>query len=67
MVVVTEDICPPQVCHKCAVPFDPICANSRLFNTSVKCFRAGLVVGKSLIVWGVHPVKNLVDSPTLNQ
>jgi hypothetical protein len=36
------------VCHKCAVRFEPIRANSRLFNTSVQCFRAGLVEGKSL-------------------
>jgi hypothetical protein len=39
-----------QVCHKCAVPFDPICAKSRLFNTSTKRFRAGLIVGKALIL-----------------
>ncbi len=37
-------------CHKCAVPFDPICANSRLFNTSAKRFRSGLAIGKSLIL-----------------
>jgi hypothetical protein len=41
-----------QVCHKCAVSFDPICANSRLFNTSTKRFRAGLIVGKALILKG---------------
>jgi len=36
------------VCRKCAVRFEPLRANSRFFNTSVKCFRAGLVEGKSL-------------------
>ena len=36
--------------HRCAVPFDPVCANSRLFNTSGKRFRAGLAIGKSLIL-----------------
>ena len=36
------------MCHKCAVRFEPIRANSRFFNTSVKCFRAGLAEGKSL-------------------
>ena len=36
------------VCRKCAVRFEPIRANSRSFNTAVKCFRAGLVEGKSL-------------------
>jgi hypothetical protein len=35
-----------QVCHKCAVRFDPICAKALLFNTRANCFRAGLVVGK---------------------
>ena len=38
------------VCHKCAVPFDPMCANSRLFNTTAKRFRAGLAIGESLIL-----------------
>jgi len=37
------------VCHKCAVPFDPICAKSCHFNTSAKRFRSGLAIGKSLI------------------
>jgi hypothetical protein len=37
-----------EVCRKCAVRFEPIRANSRFFNTSLKCFRAGLVEGKSL-------------------
>lgn len=31
-----------EVCRKCAVRFDPICARLSLFNTSSKCFRAGL-------------------------
>jgi hypothetical protein len=35
------------VCHKCAVRFAPVRAKARLFNTSVVCFRAGLVMGKS--------------------
>jgi len=37
-----------KVCHKCAVRFDPICANSLRFNTGLDCFRAGLIVGKLL-------------------
>ncbi len=41
---------PKEVCHKCAVLFDPMCANLRLFNTTPKRFRAGLVVGKPLIL-----------------
>jgi hypothetical protein len=36
------------VCRKCAVRFDPRRANSRFFNTSIKCFRAGFLEGKSL-------------------
>jgi hypothetical protein len=32
-----------EVCRKCAVRFEPICANTGFFATSVKCFRAGLV------------------------
>jgi hypothetical protein len=35
------------VCVKCAVRFEPMYANSRLFNTELDCFRAGLIVGKS--------------------
>ena len=35
-----------KVCRKCAVRFDSLCAKSSLFNTSSKCFRAGLVVSK---------------------
>ena len=35
-----------QVCRKCAVPFDPLCANSSFFATLEYCFRAGLVVRK---------------------
>lgn len=27
----------PQVCHKCAVRFDPICAKSLLFNAELAC------------------------------
>jgi len=33
-VCLNEGVHPTKVCHKCAVPFDPICANLRLFNTS---------------------------------
>ena len=28
----------------------PVCAKVRLFNTTTKCFRAGLVLGKLLIL-----------------
>src|SRR5216683_6541181 len=38
-----------KVCRKCAIRFGPVCANVRLFNTTTKRFRAGLVVGKPLI------------------
>jgi hypothetical protein len=34
---------------ECAVRFELIRANTGFFDTSAKCFRAGLVVGKSLI------------------
>jgi hypothetical protein len=30
-----------QVCRKCAVRFDTICAKSGFFATSQKCFRGG--------------------------
>jgi hypothetical protein len=56
-----------QVCHKCAVRFAPICANSRLFNTDPDCFRAGLIVGKLLNRNCRKTRKTLSDSPTLNQ
>jgi len=36
------------LCRKCAVRFEAICTNRGFFATSVKCFRAGLVAGKSL-------------------
>jgi hypothetical protein len=58
---------PKVVCHKCAVPFDPICANLRLFNTSAKRFRAGLAIGKSLILRCESGRSTVSDSPTLNQ
>ena len=48
-----------QVCHKCAVRFGPTCARVRLFNTWTKRFRAGLVVGKSLIFWWARQDLNL--------
>ena len=56
-----------QVCHKCAVPFDPMCAKALLFNTRANCFRAGLIVGKLLNRNGDKTWKTLSDSPTLNQ
>jgi hypothetical protein len=56
-----------QVCHKCAVPFDPMCAKALLFNTRANCFRAGLIVGKSLNRNGDKTWKAPSDSPTLNQ
>ncbi len=56
-----------QVCHKCAVPFDPICANSLRFNTRLDCFRAGLIVGKLLTLKGGKAWKTPSGSPTLNQ
>jgi hypothetical protein len=34
------------------IPFNPMCANSLPFNTGVKRFRAGLAVGKLLILRG---------------
>jgi hypothetical protein len=56
-----------QVCHKCAVRFDPMCAKALLFNTSADCFRAGLIVCKLLNHNGDKTRKTLSDSPTLNQ
>ena len=56
-----------QVCHKCAVPFDPMCANLRLFNTSTKRFREGLTIGKSLILQYESGYATGSDSTTLNQ
>ena len=56
-----------QVCRKCAVRFDPMCAKALLFNTRADCFRAGLIVGKLLNCNGYKTRKTLSDSPTLNQ
>jgi len=36
---------------ECAVRFEPVCANMGFFATSIECFRAGLVMGKSLKRW----------------
>jgi hypothetical protein len=57
----------PQVCRKCAVRFDPVCAKSLLFNTELDRFRAGLIVGKLLMFNGARTWKALPGSPTLNQ
>src|SRR6266487_1038845 len=65
--VSTQEFTPFMGCHKCAVPFDPICANSPLFNTATKRFRAGLIVGKLLTLKRARTWKTLADSPTLNQ
>jgi len=43
-----QGFAPTPVCRKCAVRFEPIRGNSRFFNTSVKCLRAGFLEGKSL-------------------
>jgi hypothetical protein len=56
-----------QVCHKCAVRFDPMCANSLRFNTRPNRSRAGLVVGKLLTLKGTKAWKDRSYSPTLNQ
>jgi len=56
-----------QVCRKCAVRFGPMCAKVRLFNTTVKRFRAGLAVGKLLICIDESRREALPDPPTLNQ
>src|SRR5271169_1768406 len=56
-----------EVCHKCAVRFDPVCANSLPFNTRPNCSRAGLVVGKLLTLKGGKTWKARSYSPTLNQ
>jgi hypothetical protein len=44
-----------------------MCANVRLFNTTPKRFRAGLVVGKPLILQDESTWGTLSDLPTLNQ
>ena len=56
-----------QVCRKCAVRFDPMCAKALLFNTRADCFRAGLIVGKLLMFNGAQTRETLSDLPTLNQ
>ena len=56
-----------QVCHKCAVRFDPMCAKALLFNTRPDCFRAGLIVGKLLNHNGDKTRETLSAPPTLNQ
>jgi hypothetical protein len=48
-----------QVCHKCAVHFDPMCAKALLFNTELGCFRAGLIVGKLLMFNGAQTRRTL--------
>ena len=56
-----------QVCRKCAVRFGPVCAKVRLFNTTAKRFRAGLVWGKPLIFIGEGSKSSFRNRPTLNQ
>ena len=56
-----------QVCHKCAVHCDPMCAKALLFNTRADCFRAGLIVGKLLMFNDAKTWKTPSDPPTLNQ
>jgi hypothetical protein len=63
-VCLNRGVHPTKVCHKCAVPFDPICANLRLLS---KRFRAGLAIGKSLILQRESGRSTVPDSPTLNQ
>ena len=48
---------PIQVCHKCAVHFDPMCTKALLFNIRADCFRAGLIVGKLLMFNGAQAWK----------
>jgi hypothetical protein len=50
-----------EVCRKCAVRSAPMCANLRLFNTELDCFRAGLIVGKLLMFNGAQTRKTLSD------
>lgn len=38
-----------EVCRECAILSAQLCANSGFFDTSQKCFCAGLVRGKSLV------------------
>jgi len=38
------------VWHKYGIRFGPVCANSSLFDTSFRCFRAGFVKRKLLIL-----------------
>ena len=46
-----REVHPKQVCRKCAVLFEPICANPGFFDTSAERFRAGLITGKLLKRW----------------
>jgi hypothetical protein len=43
LVCLNRMVHPKLVCRKCAVRFEPLCANMAFFDTSYKCFRAGLV------------------------
>jgi len=56
-----------KVCRKCAVRFGPVCAKVRLFSTTAKRFRAGLIVGKLLICIDESGKESFRDQPTLNQ
>jgi len=58
---------PSKVCHKCAVRFEPVCANLHLFNTEPDCLSAGLIVGKLLTFKCARTREILSDPHTLNQ
>ncbi len=44
-----ETLLRSDMCRKCAIPFEPLCANSAFFDTFAERFRAGLGYGKFLI------------------
>jgi hypothetical protein len=50
LVCLNQGVHPSQVCRKCAVRSELICANLAFFDTLQKRFRAGLGNGKLLIL-----------------
>ena len=57
----TPRVHPIQVCRKCAVRFESVCAKMSFFDTSAKCFRAGFIVGKLLIYRNEAPRAEFID------
>jgi hypothetical protein len=65
--VSTQGFTPTKCAAKCAVRFESVCANVDFFGTLARCFRAGLVLGKCLILNGDYGPRNDNPSLPLNQ